>query len=117
MFQQGTSELTPYARKLLTAVAGIVATLPNRISIAGHTAGNDSNGGDSDWKISGARADAARAVLQAGGLPSGRVYETAAKAGSEPLLPENPSASANRRLSILLLREAPPAPPGGLLGK
>ena len=28
-----------------------------------------------------------------------------------PLLPEDPRASANRRLSIVLLREAPPVPP------
>ena len=52
------------------------------------------------------------ALLAAGGLVSDRVYEVAGKAGSEPLLPEDPNASANRRLSIVLLREAPPAPPG-----
>ena len=28
----------------------------------------------------------------------------------EPLLPEDPNASANRRLSILLMRESPPVP-------
>ena len=50
------------------------------------------------------------------GLPQDRIYETAGKAASEPLLPENPAASANRRLSILLLKEAPPAPSGGPLG-
>jgi chemotaxis protein MotB len=54
-------------------------------------------------------------MLQAGGLTSDRIYEVAGKAGSEPLLPEDPGASANRRLSILLLREAPPAPPGKTL--
>jgi chemotaxis protein MotB len=48
--------------------------------------------------------------LQAGGLASDRIYEVAGKAGSEPLLPEDPNASANRRLSILLMREAPPVP-------
>ena len=114
MFQQGTNELTPYAKKLLASVGGIIATLPNRVSIAGHTSGADS-GGDA-WKLSFDRANAARGVLQTGGLPQDRIYEASGKAGSEPLLPENPSASANRRLSILLLREAPPAPSGGLLG-
>ena len=53
----------------------------------------------------------ARALAQ-GGLDQDRVYEVAGKAGSEPLLPEDPNASANRRLSIVLLREAPPVPPG-----
>jgi chemotaxis protein MotB len=114
MFAQGSNELTPYARKLLAAVGGIVATLPNRISIAGHTSGADSEG--DAFKLSSDRANAARAVLQSGGLPSGRVYEISGKGAAEPMLPENPGASANRRLSITLLREAPPAPSGGLLG-
>jgi chemotaxis protein MotB len=114
MFQQGSNELTPYARKLLAAVGGIVSTLANRVSIAGHTSGSDASG--DNWKLSSERANAARAVLQGGGLSSDRIYEVSGKAASEPLLPENPGASANRRLSILLLREAPPAPSGGLLG-
>jgi chemotaxis protein MotB len=114
MFQPGTAEPMPYTKKLLAAVGAIVDALPNRISISGHTAKGDSAGG-SDWQLSSARADQARALLQAGGLTSDRIYEVAGKAGSEPLLPEDPSASANRRLSLLLLREAPPAPPGHVL--
>ena len=116
MFQQGTSEPMPYTKKLLAAVGAIIDTLPNRVSISGHTAGNDASGATgSDWQISSARADAARALLQSGGLASDRIYEVAGKAGSEPLLPEDPKASANRRLSIVLLKEAPPAPPGKTL--
>ena len=114
MFQPGSSELMPYATKLLTAVGGIISSLSNRITIAGHTSGSDSV--PDAWKLSFDRANAARAVLQAGGLSQDRIYETAGKAASEPLLPENPGASANRRVSILLLKEAPPAPSGGPLG-
>jgi chemotaxis protein MotB len=114
MFQPGSSELTPAAKKLLTAVGGIVSTLSNRISIAGHTSGNDSLG--DSWKLSFDRANAARAALQGGGLAQDRISETSGMAASEPLLPENPGASANRRVSILLLKEAPPAPAGGPLG-
>jgi chemotaxis protein MotB len=107
MFQQGSSEPMPYARKLLSAVAGIVASLPNRVSISGHTSGNDAG---NNWDLSTTRANQGRALLQAGGLANDRIYEVAGKAGSEPLLPEDPNASANRRLSILLMREAPPVP-------
>ncbi len=110
MFQQGSNEPMPYTRKLLAAVGAIVARLPNRVSIAGHTGGNDVNAGNGAWELSASRANQARALLQAGGLGSDRIYEVAGKAGSEPLLPEDPNASANRRLSILLMREAPPAP-------
>ena len=110
MFQQGTTEPMPYTKKLLAAVAGIIATLPNRVSISGHTGGNDNAATGNSWELSASRANQARAILQAGGLASDRIYEVAGKAGSEPLLPEDPNASANRRLSILLMREAPPAP-------
>ena len=40
-----------------------------------------------------------------------RIAEVTGKAGSEPLYPDNPYASANRRISIVLLREAPVLPP------
>jgi chemotaxis protein MotB len=110
MFQQGSNEPLPYTRKLLAAVGKIISTLPNRVSISGHTGGNDINATGSAWELSASRANQARALLQAGGLTSDRIYEVAGKAGSEPLLPEDPNASANRRLSILLMREAPPAP-------
>jgi chemotaxis protein MotB len=110
MFQQGSPEPMPYTRKLLAAMGGIIANLPNRVSISGHTAGNDLAATGGSWELSSARANQARALLQAGGLSSDRIYEVAGKAGSEPLLPEDPNASANRRLSILLMREAPPIP-------
>jgi chemotaxis protein MotB len=116
MFKQGSNEPMPYTKKLLAAMGGIIANLPNRVSISGHSSGNDGAGGNASnatggsWELSASRANQARAMLQAGGLGSDRIYEVAGKAGSEPLLPEDPNASANRRLSILLMREAPPIP-------
>lgn len=109
MFQPGSNQLMPYARKLLASVGGIVSQLPNRVSISGHSSGNDGSDGG-NWELSASRANQARALLQSGGLGSDRIYEVSGKAGSEPLLPEDPNASANRRLSILLMREAPPVP-------
>jgi chemotaxis protein MotB len=114
MFQQGTSEPMPYTKRLLAEIGRIIDRLPNRVSISGHTeaAAFEGPNGMTNWELSSARANAARALLTAGGLVQDRIYEVAGKAGSEPLLPEDPNASANRRLSIVLLREAPPVPPG-----
>ncbi len=114
MFQQGTSEPMPYTKRLLAEIGRIVDRLPNRVSISGHTESTPFEGpnGMTNWELSSARANAARALLAAGGLSQDRVYEVSGKAGSEPLLPEDPNASANRRLSIVLMREAPPVPPG-----
>ena len=96
----------------MEAIAKIIDRLPNRISISGHTEAAAFTGpnGMTNWELSADRANAGRSILTAAGLDSDRIYEVAGKAGSEPLLPEDPNASANRRLSIVLLREAPPAP-------
>jgi chemotaxis protein MotB len=112
MFAPGTAQPLPQAKKVLTAVARIIDRLPNRVSISGHTDGKafTARDGSTNWELSAARANAARAILSGAGLSSDRIYEVAGKAGSEPLLPEDPNASANRRLSIVLMREAPPAP-------
>ncbi|MEJ0025830.1 MAG: flagellar motor protein MotB [Rhizomicrobium sp.] len=114
MFQQGTAEPMPYTKRLLAEIGKIIDRLPNRVSIGGHTEATpfEGPGGTTNWELSSARANAARALLTSGGLVQDRIYEVAGKAGSEPLLPEDPNASANRRLSIVLLREAPPVPPG-----
>jgi chemotaxis protein MotB len=114
MFQQGTAVPMPYARRLLETISRVISRLPNRVSIAGHTEGRafTGPGGVTNWELSAQRANAGRAILTAAGLNSDRIYEVAGKAGAEPLLPEDPNASANRRLSITLMREAPPAPLG-----
>ncbi|NIK89755.1 chemotaxis protein MotB [Rhizomicrobium palustre] len=114
MFQQGTSTPMPYTRKLLETIAKVIDRLPNRVSISGHTEGKAFTGprGMTNWELSAERANAGRAILSAAGLNSDRIYEVAGKAGAEPLLPEDPNASANRRLSIVLMREAPPVPVG-----
>jgi chemotaxis protein MotB len=64
-----------------------------------------------NWELSAARANAARAIITGAGVNIDRISEVVGRAGSDPLLPEDPNASANRRISILLIREAPPAPP------
>jgi chemotaxis protein MotB len=100
-------------KALLVEVAKIVNELPNRISISGHTDGGSFSGpgGYSNWDLSSARANASLKVLQESGLPDTRIAEVVGKAGSEPLYPDNPFASANRRISIVLLKEAPVLPP------
>jgi chemotaxis protein MotB len=112
MFQPGSNQPLPYTKKLLRVIASIIDRLPNRISISGHTdaQAGEGPGGASNWELSAERANAAREIITEAGVSNDRIYEVAGKAGSEPLLPEDPNASANRRLSILLMKEAPPIP-------
>jgi chemotaxis protein MotB len=112
MFNQGQTQPNDRAKLLLRAIAKIINQLPNRISIYGHTSA--SGGGvkpEGDWQLSAGRADASRRVLQGSGVDPDRVYQVSGKATSEPLYPDDPTMPGNRRIAIVLLREAPVLPP------
>ncbi|MCC6919725.1 MAG: flagellar motor protein MotB [Alphaproteobacteria bacterium] len=113
MFAPGSAEPTDRVKKLLVQVAKLALKLPNRLTISGHTDAGQFTGpnGYTNWELSADRANASRKILMANGVPADRIYEVSGKAGSEPLFPEDPYASANRRITIVLLREAPPLPP------
>ncbi|WP_292069867.1 flagellar motor protein MotB [Brevundimonas sp. UBA7534] len=113
MFDNNSSQPNARAQVLLRAVARVINQLPNRISITGHTsavAGSGRASSAGDWTLSSARANASRLVLQGAGVDPDRVYSVAGKAGSDPLYPDDPSLAGNRRISIVLLREAPVLP-------
>ncbi len=113
MFNPGSVQPNDRAVVLLRAVAEIAQQLPNRIAISGHTDSAPVPGGRfSNWDLSADRANAARAILQQGGLNDDRISEVTGRAGSEPLYPDDPYLPGNRRISILLLREAPVIAPG-----
>ncbi len=114
MFAAGSAEPMDRLKRLLQEVAKVVQQLPNRITISGHTDSGQFEGpnGHTNWELSSDRANTARKLLMQNGIVTDRIYQVSGKAGSEPLLPEDPYASANRRITIVLLREAPPLPPG-----
>jgi len=112
MFKEGAAAPNDRARILLRAITRIINQLPNRISISGHT--NMSPSGRTaagDWKLSSDRADMSRQLLQGFGVDPDRVYQVAGKANSDPLYPDDPMLAGNRRISIILLREASVLPP------
>ncbi|WP_310538753.1 flagellar motor protein MotB [Phenylobacterium sp.] len=112
LFNEGQVQPNDRAKLLLRAVGKIVNQLPNRISISGHTSASmNGRKADTDWALSSARADASRRVLQTTGVDPDRVYQVAGKANSEPLYPDDPTLPGNRRIAIVLLREAPVLPP------
>lgn len=114
MFPSGRAEPYERTRHLIEAVARVLMKLPNRVSISGHTDSAPLRGtaGYTNWELTADRANAARRIIGSLGLPDDRIYQVVGKADSEPLFPEDPRMAANRRLSIVLLREAPPVPPG-----
>ncbi len=112
MFRQGTDDLYNYARKLLTEVGVHIEKMPNRIAVYGHTDNQPFRGAPdySNWELSSDRANAARRVVRATGVQDGRMFEVVGKASTEPLYLDQPGRTENRRITILVLREAPVIP-------
>ena len=104
----------PIPRTCSPTVGKIIDRLPNRVSISGHTDGNAVHRRTADelGVVRSARQRQARALLQAGGLnPATASTKSRAKRVPSRCCPKTRMPRANRRLSILLMREAPPAPP------
>ncbi len=111
MFSPGDASPNDRARRLLITIAGVIIQLPNRITISGHTDGSPPGRRyASNFELSAARANEARRILAAQGVPSDRIYQVAGRADSEPLFMDDPTIPGNRRIAITLLREAPPLP-------
>jgi len=112
MFADGAKEPYERTRKLIQAMAPALKAMPYRISITGHTASSNmpDKPGYGAWELSADRANSVRQILAAEGVPSGHIYMVAGKADTEPLFPDNPNMSPNRRVTITLMKEAPPLP-------
>lgn len=114
MFPDGSREPYERARKVLQSIAPAVRKMPNRIAVGGHTsaARPGSRPGWTAWDLSVGRAAAVREILANAGIPDNRFASVTGKADTEPMFPDNPYLPANRRVTITLLREAPPLPFG-----
>ena len=112
----GTGSIQPYdrTRRILEAIAPTLRRLNHRVSVAGHTAatrpGTRPEG--PAWELSAGRASAVQEILAKGGVPDDRFSLVAGKADVEPMFPDNPYLAANRRVTVTLMREAPPLPFG-----
>ncbi len=112
MFKENSAVPNDRARILLRAVSKVINQLPNRISIYGHSSASpDGKKNPKDWPLSSARADASRQILQGAGVDPDRIYQVSGKAASDPLYPDDPTLPGNRRIAIVLMREAPVLPP------
>jgi chemotaxis protein MotB len=113
MFADGSKVPYERTRRLIEKLAAPLKATPLRISIVGHTAAGfvptQSDYGAFD--LSADRANAVRQILEREGLPAAHIFAVSGKADTQPLFPDDPSLSANRRVTITLMREDPALPP------
>src|ERR1700676_3570920 len=112
MFPEGSKDPYERTRRIIQKLAGPLKATPYRVSITGHTSTlqmpPQPNYGP--WNLSVDRANAVRQILEEEGLPSANVFAVAGKADTDPLFPDDPYIAANRRVTVTLMREAPPVP-------
>ena len=106
LFPSGSAKMYLHTRRLIEVVSKVIMSLPQQISISGHTDAVPflASGGYSNWELSSDRANSARRELLHFKVPAKRYSRVVGKAATEPLLPDDPKNSRNRRLSIILLR-------------
>jgi chemotaxis protein MotB len=109
MFELGSARPTARAEALLRDTARALTPLANRIRIEGHADATGS-GGYSPFDLTAERANAARRVMEAAGLPSSRIAAVSGRGAADPLYPEDPYRPGNRRIEILLEPAAPLLP-------
>ena len=109
MFPSGSATPNEKAKNLTGLIAKVVAKLPNKLSVSGHTDATPFRFGNTygNWELSTDRANASRRALMEAGVDPTRFRLVTGQADQQPLIAADPSHPSNRRISIVLLRDAP----------
>lgn len=106
MFDSGSAVVKGYMQELLREIGSVLAEVPNRLTLEGHTDAQPFGAGGqgyTNWELSSDRANASRRALIQGGLPEDRVLRVQGLASSSPFEPQDPLSPANRRISIIVM--------------
>jgi chemotaxis protein MotB len=103
-FDQGSSQPTSKGKELLMMLAKELGSLPNKISLEGHTdsAPFAGAGGYTNWELSTDRANAARRIIQENGIRADQVSQVRGYADQRLRDPEHPEDPSNRRISMIV---------------
>jgi chemotaxis protein MotB len=102
-FESGDPKPNANGKELLAALASEIGKLPNRVYIEGHTDakpyGSDTY---SNWELSVDRANAARRLMQAGGLSATQVMQVRGYADQQLRNAIAPEDASNRRITVIV---------------
>jgi chemotaxis protein MotB len=105
MFDVGSARLRDYTVAILRELAPYLDSVPNRISLTGHTdiRPYPSTNGYTNWELSADRANAARRALTGGGLPDTKIARVVGLSSSVLFDKQDPQNPINRRISIVVM--------------
>lgn len=104
-FHVGSSKPTQRTRTALLAISAQIKSVNNPIVLEGHTDGRPFKSrvrGYGNWELSTERANAARRLLEEGGIPPGRIQAVRGYAATQLRNEADPFDDRNRRISILI---------------
>jgi chemotaxis protein MotB len=112
MFAEGSAEPYEHTRRLVQKLSRAIKAAPFRLTITGHASAARPRAQPDigRWEISALRAIAVRRILAEEGVPDDRFFAVTGKGDTAPLFPDDPFIAANRRVTVTLMREAPPIP-------
>ena len=103
-FDVGSAQVKPATRDLLELIAKEVGRLPNEVVLEGYTDSRPYLGLPSytNWELSADRANAARRILENGGLRPNQIARVVGYADRQLANPTDPLDATNRRISIIV---------------
>lgn len=106
MFERGSARMMPDIENTLLSMAPIFNKVTNPIVITGHTDSSKFGGGRVDnWDLSALRANAARHILEEGGVEDKRIAQVIGLSDTIPYNRLDTDSAENRRISITLLTD------------
>jgi chemotaxis protein MotB len=111
-FDSGSAQLSSTGQEIVRMLAEELSKLPNRLLIEGHTDAKPYPGDAhyTNWELSADRANAARRILEASGVPAGKIAQVRGFADQNLRTPQMPLDPANRRITVIV--QHMPMPPG-----
>ena len=116
-FDTGSTTLKAGGKDMLDLLASKLSTVPNKVSIEGHTDAQPFSDGKiySNWELSEDRANVARRLMQhPGGLRANQVSQVRGFADQRLRDPLHPLDPSNRRVSLIVQYLTPADFPGGV---
>jgi chemotaxis protein MotB len=105
MFDIGSARLKDYTVRILHELAPYLNSVPNHISMTGHTDATPYAGlsGRTNWDLSADRANAARRALEASGLATDKIARVVGLSSSVLFDKVKPLNAINRRISLIVM--------------
>ncbi|HTV03596.1 MAG TPA: flagellar motor protein MotB [Luteitalea sp.] len=107
-FDSGSAHVKGETQQVLKVIAKELASLPQSIAVEGHTdaAPMGRDRAYTNWELSADRANAARRIMEAAGLPPTHVKAVRGFAATILRTPDEPFNPRNRRVSIVVQNAA-----------